>query len=216
MSRPLVVLDLDGPILDVSQRYFEAHRRVTRDLGVASAYADAQAFWDAKRSRIPHAKLYHGDVAPEDYVSAFRRHVEADDLLIFDRLQDGALAALSQLTASVEVLIVSLRTNVIGAQREVERLGVTRIAAVHFVPHSARGKAKEARMLAGSRRVLAVAGDSEADAQMGQALRAPFVGLESGIRDHDHLVKAGAVAVLPNLLDFAWWLSQQAATMVAR
>ena len=189
--RPLAIVDLDGPLLDVAARYFAAHRRALATTGAQGRHADSGAFWAAKRARAPAADLLlAGD--PGTYAAAFRDRVEDDDLLALDALHPGALAALQRLAAAVDVHVLSLRTRGDAARRSVARLGVESIAPVTFVVHGPDGKVPAARALGRGRDVVAVIGDTEADAAVARALGASFVGVACGIRTAEALLAEGA------------------------
>jgi phosphoglycolate phosphatase-like HAD superfamily hydrolase len=202
--RPLLIVDLDGPILDVAPRYFAAHEEALAVTpGATSLCADVASFWEAKRRSQPVAEGEAG--AEAACAAAFKERIERDDLLRLDRLQPGALAALERLAARHTLHVLSLRTNVAGARATVERLGVTALAPVIFVPHGPMGKVEEARQRFGAvaADILAVIGDTEADAAVAEALAVPFWAVSGGIRTAERLRGFGAVRVEASLEAYA-------------
>ena len=190
--RPLLIVDLDGPILDVRARYFAAHHRAVGAVGAVGAmHAHADVFWAAKRARIAVDRfLSAGD--PCAYADAFRACIEDDDLLALDTLEPEALGALARCAGVVDVHVLSLRTRHEGARRAVVRLGVASVVPVTFVAHGPEGKVPAARALATGRTLVAVVGDTEADAAIARALAVPFVGVACGIRTRQALFAEGA------------------------
>jgi phosphoglycolate phosphatase-like HAD superfamily hydrolase len=191
----LVIVDLDGPILDVAPRYFAAHCLALAETGAESPQRALESYWLAKQ---------RGETVCDDpaYAAAFKRIIERDDLLEMDRLQPGALEALASLPHKT---VLSLRTNVVGARRAVLRLGVTAVAQVDFVPHNPEGKVPFARGLGDIRAVI---GDTEADADVARALGVPFLGVSCGIREEGRLRREGAVHVADDLAGAVAWLTR--------
>jgi phosphoglycolate phosphatase-like HAD superfamily hydrolase len=204
-ARALLIVDLDGPILDVAPRYFAAHLEALAASGATPLVADAAAFWQAKRRSEPVARdasAASPTSASITYAAAFKERVERDDLLTLDRLQPGALVALARLSGRHPLAVLSLRTNVAGARATVWRLGIDELAEVTFVPHNPDGKVAQARALVAARAtpgVLAVIGDTEADAAVAEALGAPFWAVSCGIREPARLHGFGAARLEESL-----------------
>lgn len=195
----LLIVDLDGPLLDVAPRYWAAHLEALAATGAAPLVADEVAFWTAKRRSAPVAG------PGEAYLAAFKAVIERDDLLQLDRVQPGALAALAALAARGPTVVLSMRSNVAGARRTVERLGIAALAPVHFVVHHHEGKVPRARELAAAAggAVAAVIGDTEADAAVATALAVPFWAVSCGIREEARLRGLGAARVEASLAAYA-------------
>ncbi|GAC1575472.1 MAG: hypothetical protein NVS3B20_07160 [Polyangiales bacterium] len=213
MLRKLVIVDLDGPILDVSRRYFEAHQRALTALSIMGSHADAAAFWQAKRDRTPIEQLLPSVEAQtpstiERYGVLFKQCIESDDLLTLDAVQPFALDALARLATNFDVVILSLRSNREGATRCVDSLGISALASVDFVAHSASGKVPRARALSAGRVVVSVVGDTEADAAAAKAIGALFVGMSCGIRSKKDLEREGASVVVDSLGDAVAWIER--------
>jgi phosphoglycolate phosphatase-like HAD superfamily hydrolase len=184
----------------VAPRYFAAHEEALAATGATSRVDDAASFWEAKRRSLPVAQG-----AEAAYAASFKERIERDDLLRLDRLQPGALAALERLAARHGVHVLSLRSNAAGARATVERLGVAAVAPVTFVAHGPAGKVDEARARfgGGAAPVVAVIGDTEADAAVAEALAAPFWAVSCGIRTAERLRDFGAARVEGSLEAYA-------------
>lgn len=197
--RALLVLDLDGPILDVSARYYAAHLDALAAVDDPGLPLDAQELWRLKRRRGEIRELLADGDKDAEYLDFFRAAVERDELLVLDRLQPGALDAVVALAEIFEVRVLSLRTNQAGARACVERLGVSGLVPVEFIPHGSEGKATRVAQIAGSFADVIVVGDTEADAAAAQRIAAPFIGVRCGIREDRLLYAAGAAAVVADL-----------------
>lgn len=196
-----MIIDLDGPILNVVPRYWAAHEEALVATGAKPLVANVHEFWSAKRRAEPVVAPEHATA----YTSLLQAIIERDDLLRLDRLQPASLVALGVLAARSPTVVLSLRTNQPGALAAVERLGITAVVPVFFVAHGSDGKVARARALAAAHcgGVLAVIGDSEADAAAARALGAPFWAVTCGIREEARLRAEGAVRVAASLTDYS-------------
>lgn len=208
--RGLVIVDLDGPLVDVSRRYFAAHRRAVEAVGTTSIPQTAEELWAAKRLRRPPAQLLGDPSRAVAYAEAYRAIVEEDALLLLDTPRKGATEALTRLVAAREALILTLRSNVTAARQQVERFGIAALCPVHFVIHTLAGKGARARQLVAGRRVGAVIGDSEADAAVARVVGAPFVAIGSGVRAPDLLRDENPAVIVDDLAAAVAWVQANA------
>jgi phosphoglycolate phosphatase-like HAD superfamily hydrolase len=192
----LVVLDLDGPVLDVRARYRAVHERLVVLLGLTPAVA-ARDFWEAKRSRTPLPALL-GLREDHPSVRAYRegwlRLIEDDAQLALDAVQPGAREALGAIPAGVRKALVSMRTNRDGAAATLDRLALTAcFDEIVWVAHSEGDKAAGVQGVVRqteAKRVLVV-GDTEVDLAAARAGGHRFVGVECGIRSREALSAMG-------------------------
>ena len=56
MSRPPLFLDLDGPLLNVRDRYHGVYAQIAEELSVPPL--DRDAYWSAKRRRAPLEEFF--------------------------------------------------------------------------------------------------------------------------------------------------------------
>lgn len=219
MSPSHLLLDLDGPLLDVRARYVAVHEQLVTTLGLGGS--PAAAYWEAKRERTPLATLLR--VAPDDprlaaYREGWSRTIESDAMLALDTVQPDALRTLAALPRTVRRTLVSMRTNVAGAAATLDRVGLrTHLDDVIWVPHAdgdkiaayrralaghvppaappAAGTARSARIGA----TTAAIGDTEVDCDAARATGVRFVGVSCGIRTAARLRAAGATEVVGDL-----------------
>jgi phosphoglycolate phosphatase-like HAD superfamily hydrolase len=112
-----LIVELDGPIVDVRPRYYEAHRRVQGELGLASRNADE--FWRLVRKGAPPVEVVrpHRFGQVDEYVRLFAARVTMEDLLALDRPQPDASAAMVGLSDIAICKLVVLRGDRNAAQR---------------------------------------------------------------------------------------------------
>lgn len=206
----LAIVDLDGPILDVSPRYFAAHARALEIASTTSSHQTLESFWAARRRKLPPARMVADAARANAYAEAFRKVLEDDALLGLDELQPRALDALARLTRVRETMVLSLRSNVAGARAQVARLGLDAFCPIHFVIHTPTGKGARARQLVSGRKVSAVVGDTEADAAVARVVGAPFVAVSAGIRDEAALAEETPAAIVDDLAAAVGWIEKNA------
>ena len=182
-----VYLDLDGPVLDVSARYYAVHRHLC-----ASASLDGgelARFWAAKRERVLLAAL----LATEDpeqirrYREAWTALIETDEYLALDRLQPGAHEAVARLGERFRVVIVTLRQDEERVRQEIARLVPQgHIHAIRcgspLLPCGEEVKAGLFREDMAHHKAVAAIGDTEIDIRAGKAAGLRTVAVLNGIR----------------------------------
>jgi phosphoglycolate phosphatase len=118
-----VFCDLDGPLIDVSERYYKTYQ-----LALAETQANAQSqghelhltplsasqFWRMKQARMPDTEIAHGSGLRhgevEQFLATVQKMVNQPLLLHADRLQSGVARSLQVLQQQgIEVSVVTLR-----------------------------------------------------------------------------------------------------------
>ena len=207
-----VFCDFDGPIVDVSQRYYSTYRQglkrieaiaqSQRDGLELSALSQAQ-FWQMKRDRIADVEIARQSGIAEQYIPRFLQEVKQivnqTNLLHEDTLQPGVHWALSLLhSRGASLVLVTLRH-----QSQVKQiLHNTGLAKFFTDIYGTRDRrAAYANHAQQKTDLLAAAfathqpnglpcwmvGDTEADILAGQSLRIPTIGLTCGIRSAGYL-----------------------------
>jgi phosphoglycolate phosphatase len=124
MTRPVVFCDFDGPIVDVSERYYQTYRQGLRSLAIthqkqtdrelAIAPLSKQQFWQMKQNRTADIEIAIRSGIPSNWFEPFIRQVEKivnhQSLLRWDRAQPLAKAALRYLRQeNMRLVLVTLR-----------------------------------------------------------------------------------------------------------
>lgn len=227
-DRYTLFCDFDGPLLDVSRRYYCTYclalretRKELADLGEIwrPRRLSFRQFWHMKQAHLPDPAIaQRSGLAPEHF-DLFLKHVRArvnqPELLTLDRLQLGVRWAFSLIQqAGLSLSIVTLRPE--AEVREIlerEQLDhcVTEIfggdsdLTAYDNPVSIKqeilGQAIAAAN-ADQRPGLAMVGDTEADVLAAQAHGIPAIALSCGIRSRRYLERLEPDAIYPNLLIF--------------
>ncbi|AFZ23366.1 putative phosphatase [Cylindrospermum stagnale PCC 7417] len=112
-----LITDFDGPIMDVSQRYYSVYQfclEKTRYPDQPVQQLSKAEFWQKKRSRVPEKQiaLHSGlDEAQSQAFSQLRRQiVHTEPYFQYDSLIPGALAALLKIQqAGIDLAVMTMR-----------------------------------------------------------------------------------------------------------
>ncbi|MBW4463808.1 MAG: HAD hydrolase-like protein [Nodosilinea sp. WJT8-NPBG4] len=227
MSAITIFCDFDGPIADVSERYYATYRQ-----GLAWAQANAQAqgnpvsvrylsksqFWTFKQNRVPDRQIAHWSGLDGANIDAFlaqvSRIVNQTTLLDRDQVQPQARAGLDLLRQfQVRVVLVTLRPpdQVMDFldQHDLrwaisDLYGMPQVDAAYINQASHKVERLRAAIATQQRqgydlRQSWMVGDTEADIMAGQTLGLETVAVTCGIRSSSYLQGFRPTHLLPNL-----------------
>jgi phosphoglycolate phosphatase-like HAD superfamily hydrolase len=199
--------DFDGPITDVSERYFQVYQFCLKKIklhGQSITPLSKSEFWELKRSQIPEREIAirSGLTEPEqaaNFAKLRRDTVHSQPFFEFDGLNSSAIAALETAqNAGIELAVMTMR-------RERELFPVLTQHDLHrFFPperifclandYIKTGDTKDKpRLMARAITTLAPAhqqwmvGDTEADIIAGKTHNVPTIGVLCGIRNQTQL-----------------------------
>ena len=219
-----VFCDLDGPLIDVSRRYYKTYQ-----LAIAETQAHFQAqgrsllltplsepqFWQMKQERMPDADIAFCSGLRDDQIDLFLSKVleivNQPILLQEDRLQPGVRQSLEQLRQhSVRLSLVTLRCQV-EARQVLQEFHLAHYfdhicgTEDRFAAYQNYAEGKQAilenlmRNVSDDSSEFWVIGDTEADVLAGQALGLSTVAVTCGIRSQSYLQRLEPTAVVPDL-----------------
>ncbi|NJL42901.1 MAG: HAD family hydrolase [Pseudanabaena sp. SU_2_4] len=213
--------DFDGPIMDVSERYFQVYGFCLAQIKLADQTVtplSKSEFWALKRAQVPEKEigiksgLTEAGQA-EQFAQLRRRTVHTDPYFKYDRLIDGAIAALEKAqNAGIELAVMTMRR-----VRELEPV-LSQYDLARFFPPDRRfclsndyvktGDTKDKPKL--MERAIAtlpqvdrqwIAGDTEADIEAGKQFGVTTIGILSGIRNETQLRMQAPDAIELHLMD---------------
>ncbi|MEM1251325.1 MAG: HAD hydrolase-like protein [Cyanobacteria bacterium P01_H01_bin.21] len=228
-SRQVLFCDFDGPIVDVSERYYRTYR-----LGLSTLQASHQErhseslilqplskkqFWCMKRNRVADTEIAIRSGVPEGLIETLlqqvKRIVNHPHLLQWDTLQPGADAAIHQLKRmDLRLVLVTLRhprqvqaflqANDL-SQHIDEIFGASDINAAHLNRAEQKVALLERAIATQNSQgyqthPTCMIGDTEADIIAGQRAGIATVALTSGIRSQEYLKRYQPTSIEPNLL----------------
>jgi phosphoglycolate phosphatase-like HAD superfamily hydrolase len=205
MSRPPLFLDLDGPLLDVRDRYHGVYVQIAEELRVAPLARDA--YWSAKRRRAALEEFFPGartgSALRELYLSRWLERIEAPEWLALDQPVDGAEECLAELSGCYSLFLVTLRRDPAALASQLEDLDLWPLFKAVYCgwaegAEGARVKAQWMRPLL-MEGPAAMVGDSEIDMEAAQLLNIRAIGVSFGIRDAADLRALGAETVVDHL-----------------
>ncbi|MEM8715033.1 MAG: HAD family hydrolase [Cyanobacteria bacterium P01_G01_bin.4] len=215
-----VFSDFDGPLVDVSERYYQVYRfcvDAVAATGQQLTPLSKSEFWDLKRDRVPEESIalkagFRADQTVE-FARMRREYAHSQPYFKYDTIQPDAISALTQLRdAGVELAVMTMRRT-----RELEP-ALERFGLAEFFPSHLRyclpndyikqGDTRDKPLLmARALKELPVAarswmvGDTEADLTAGTTHKMPTIGLLCGIRNRQQLATYNPGIILPTLAD---------------
>lgn len=226
-----VFCDFDGPIIDVSERYYSTYQQGLADTEAAYKKQGVclhlqtltqEQFWQMKQARLPDVEIAMRSGLQGEQVEVFVRRVSqivnGPNLLDKDRLQPGVQWALALLhSQGVRLVLVTLRRQT-QATQILENYGLARLfsriqgtlddeSAYHN--YSDVKKQLLAEVIEQQNVLPASAwmiGDTEADILAGQALDIPTIALTCGLRSRFYLQQFQPTRITADLLSAAHYL----------
>lgn len=212
----VVFCDFDGPIVDVSERYYRTYRQgllaiaafCQREKNVCLAIAplSKSQFWQKKQHRVADSEIaLHSGVPAEwfePYIQQVERIVNHTSLLRWDQIQPSAKSALLYLKQSrMRLVLVTLRhprqVNAFLQEQAIAHLiddvyGASTVSAAHEnrIDHKCKllATAIEQQNSKGYGTTHSwMIGDTEADVLAAKAMGLPSAALACGIRSSDYL-----------------------------
>jgi phosphoglycolate phosphatase-like HAD superfamily hydrolase len=166
-----IFFDLDGPILDVSERYFRVHRDIVEQLG--GERIDKRKYWHLKRDRQSLSALldWTGITKSEEtYRAQWLHKIELMKYLQYDTVIHGSKEQLKSLRQRHTLILVTLRQHRDHLDIQLKRF-LLRSLFTSFT------------------RDALVVGDTEVDIRAGRELGLMTVAVQNGIRNRERLAE---------------------------
>ena len=213
--------DFDGPIMDVSERYFQVYGFCLAQIKLAGQTVtplSKSEFWALKRAQVPEKDIaIKSGLIEIGQAAKFAQlrwsTVHTDPYFKYDGLIDGAIAALEKAqNAGIDLAVMTMRR-----VRELEPV-LLQYDLARFFPADRRfclsndyvktGDTKDKPKL--MERAIAtlphadlqwIAGDTEADIEAGKQFGVTTIGILSGIRNETQLRTQAPDAIELHLMD---------------
>jgi phosphoglycolate phosphatase-like HAD superfamily hydrolase len=215
-----IFTDFDGPIMDVSERYYQVYLycldKIRKPHQVVTTLPKTE-FWELKRSQVPEKEIAKlSGFADEKQSIAFahlrRATVHTDPYFEHDQLIESAIPALEKAKQSgVDLAVMTMRR-----RRELEpvldKYDLRRFFACdrifcldddYIKTVDTQDKPKLMKLAQANLPEVQqqwMIGDTEADIIAAQTYDVPVIGVLSGIRNQAQLEKYKPNQILPNLL----------------
>lgn len=187
-----IFLDLDGPVLDNRQKYFNIYCDLLKDK--VGELLDNESYWALKRNKTPERKILEGILSGpeiERYESERLKRIEVIDYLKQDKLQPLIVDTIRQWKQHHNIYLVTIRKNRKTLLQQLEFFGLSDLFEQVFSEDNNVGDwTVKARLLKNEitdPRDCVIIGDTEADVEAGKNLGIRTIGVACGIRSHEFL-----------------------------
>jgi len=200
-----IFFDLDGPILDVSQRHYTVYRSILEEAN--KSVLPFERYWQSKRARQPHRRIV-SETAGKDFYDKFTQlwfnRIENERYLALDRVWPWAIDVLSELYQNHDLYVVTVRSNPEQLRSQMVRLNLNRWFQAILCRPSRQNAAKEKVNAIREHfntlpKKAIIVGDTEADIECGKELGFITVGVECGIRNKEQLLASNCDFLLENI-----------------
>ncbi|MGF1523595.1 MAG: HAD family hydrolase [Leptolyngbyaceae cyanobacterium] len=213
-----IFTDFDGPIMDVSERYYQVYQYCLDKLQEPAqpvTVLSKEAFWQLKRAQVPERQIgrisgLHDDQARQ-FAMLRRETVHADPFLKHDCLIPGTVDVLEQIQAmNYHLVVVTMRRahtlDTALANHHLEGFFPPEVR--YCIPDNhvkTHDTVEKTRLIEKALTELPAAceawmvGDTEADISAAQAHDVPVVAVLSGIRDRERLESCKPDFIVENL-----------------
>lgn len=209
--------DLDGPILDVSEKYYRVYADLVIDYG--SQPIGKAEYWHSKRQRIPDEKILglsgiEGWV--EDYRQLRKARIETEKYLSYDRVWPSVLPMLQELASHTSLILVTLRNSIESLKWELKSLEILPVFA-HVLSASgdnvegerAQVKVQLVQNALGSTSLSGwFIGDTETDIRTGQLLGLQTAAVTFGIRTEEKLISVNPDVLIESPERLIEWIKK--------
>jgi phosphoglycolate phosphatase-like HAD superfamily hydrolase len=215
-KKSYIFFDLDGPILDVSDKYY----RVYADLVFEQEGQPIPKpqYWNYKRQQVPESTIlrFSGLEDSPDYHHLRRMRLETIKYLRFDRVWPGIPQLLDELGMHHMLVLVTLRQSPDSLHWELDHLGLQHYFR-YVLSRETDGTTQEraevkvslVREALGSSSLTGwFVGDTETDVCAGQILSVRTVAVSFGIRTAERLTSFGPEVLLHSPEELGQWAQQ--------
>lgn len=193
-----VIFDLDGPILDVRDRFYNLYKRLMKKYGARRILAKDR-YWELKKRRTPLEKLAAESKLPADKIGQYRKErlalIEDKEYLQFDKVHKKALKVIKGLSRGNALYLATLRNRRRNLLWELKRLGMNGLFKNILSEDKNSGDVRAKYRLIKNSGInilekTILIGDTEVDITVAKKIGAVSVAVLSGIRTAALLRKA--------------------------
>ncbi len=193
----LLCFDLDGPLLDVSERYWRVHLSAA-GLDVAASHGRAR-YLSLKRRGATDEEICRRlriQVAASEYSARRRALLEQAEYLAFDRVWKWTGRVLTILHQAYRIAIVTKRQNAQTYRGQLLATGLRRLVDAEACEADVEGHAGDKGALirraerSCSEKAVALVGDTELDVQTARSMGLIAIAVSCGLQDRRRLSRA--------------------------
>jgi phosphoglycolate phosphatase len=190
----MIFLDLDGTLLETSERHYLTYRDIVHRLGIQVSFTK-EDFWNRKRGGRKTLSLLPKGASErikKKFKAEWMRNIEKKTYLAHDRLVPGARGSLRKLKHEARIVLITLRHSKRNLLWELDRLKIREYFEEILVGSPVIEKEKE-RLIrdyivrSSSGENLAIVGDTETEIAAGKAVGIVTIAVPTGIRSRAFL-----------------------------
>ncbi len=184
-------VDMDGTLILVRRRFCEVHRAVCRRLGISPCRD--QEYWQAKCEGISSLEILGrqgGEQHWEKYKILRSQLMESQEFLRMDTLRAGAIAALTALRHSYNLLLLSGRTSAEQLRWQLKMLHIRHFFHEVYIvsPYATWGDKAAVLVQHGSPSDIVI-GDTSMDILAGTSVGAHTIAITGGLSTEGRLLE---------------------------
>lgn len=190
----IIIVDLDGPLLDVKSRHYECYKEILLEHGHSPM--PVEKYWEMKRNRrglLLQLAVTDSNSIYDDFSKAWSERIEDPTMLVFDRLQPGVNEKLIEWRKNgIYIILATMRRFPERLNEQLNILGIkTNIDSIVICDHNrgGNGKAievKNAHVFLNPKECLWI-GDTEEDMDAARYLKCSICLVTAGIRTGTYL-----------------------------
>jgi len=219
----VLCLDLDGPILDVSGRYYKLYCDLVSELArpttEPATLLSKSVYWDLKRGRTAEKEILRvSGITDNEFADRYQRlrreRLESKEYLQLDTPWAGVADALRPLKRKFVLIAATLRSS-----RDLLMEQLQALDLLNVFDDVVSGQVTDERLNRGEAKARLIrerydatcgwfVGDTETDIMAGNALNWKTAGVSFGIRDENILMSAKPDVLLRSPEEMVDWLTQ--------
>lgn len=223
-----IITDFDGPIMDLSDRYYHVYQLCLdqlREPGQSITVLTKSAFWAYKRAKVSEQQVGIASgltsAQAEKFEQIRNRTAHQLQYLSLDRVVPGAIAALEQIQSDgIELIVMTLRRtcelNIAFEQYDLARFFPPDCRYCLADDYRKQGDIKDKTQMMGqalsalkSEPNTWMIGDTETDIIAARTHGIKVIGVLSGIRNLDRLEQNRPDRIVPNLAAAVYFARSQ-------
>lgn len=198
MAMKTIAFDLDGTLIDISERDFRIYVDILTELGYKPI--DKAQYWPLRREKTDiHSILalsgYTSDKDVAYFLDSRAKRMEESDYLSLDTLFDDVMTVFSKLKENYNLVILTRRLNEANTVQQYHRLGLEKYTELMIVS----GDKKE-RMQA-IPNLVAFVGDTENDILPANEIGVKSIAVTTGIRSEEKLRICNPTVIINSFSD---------------
>ena len=198
MAMKTIAFDLDGTLIDISDRDYRIYADILTELGYKSI--NKEQYWPLRREKTDiHSILALSGCTSDKDVAYFLENraerMEESGYLSLDTLFDDVMPVFSKLNENYNLVILTRRLNETNTVEQCHRLGLEKYTVLMIVGGDKKEKMRSIQNL------VAFVGDTENDILPANEIGVKSIAVTTGIRSEDKLRTYNPSVIINSISD---------------